>query len=89
MKRDKSFKGFEMMLNRIKMELKMHLFTLLFFVVIQAIAFSAVSYVFIPKGCAYYALKYVEASAAASLRSPRVFLLSKMRAKHTDYLPGS
>jgi type IV conjugative transfer system coupling protein TraD len=67
MKLDESFKGFEMMLNRIKMELKMHLLTLLFFIVIQAVTFSAVSYVFLPKGYGYYALKYVEASAVSSL----------------------
>ena len=65
MKRDKSFKGFEITLNRIKMELKMHLLTLLFLIAIHVVTFSAVSYVFLPKGYTYYGLKYVEANAVS------------------------
>ena len=66
MRRDKSFKGFEVTLNRIKMELKMHLVTLLFLVVLHLITFFAVSYVFLPKGYIYYAAKYIHSSILSS-----------------------
>ena len=71
MRRDKSFKGFEVTLNRIKMELKMHLVTLLFLVVLHLITFFAVSYVFLPKGYIYYAAKYIHSSILSS-SSPNV-----------------
>jgi type IV conjugative transfer system coupling protein TraD len=67
MKRDKSFKGFEVTLNRIKMDLKMQLVTLLALIVLHVITFIAVCYIFLPKGYAYYAGKYVESSAMYSL----------------------
>ena len=65
MNRDKSFKGFEFMLNRIKMEVKMHLLTLLFLIVMHIIAFMTISYVYMPRENWYYALKYAESSAVS------------------------
>ena len=66
-KRDKSFKGFEVTLNRIKMEVKMYLVTLLFLIVLHLLAFFAVSYAFLPEGSIYYVAKYIRSSMLAPL----------------------
>ena len=55
------------MLNRIKMEVKMHLITLTFLLVLHVVAFGAVSYVFLPKGYMYNSWKFVESSAISYL----------------------
>ena len=80
MNRDKSFKGFEFMLNRIKMEVKMHLLTLLFLIVMHIIAFMTISYVYMPRENWYYALKYAE-SSAVSYVNPNMPLEIEYRGK--------